>query len=165
MNKFEAAEHIGVSVRTLMKLVSRGEIHGKKVAGKTGFEYDFAPDEVERVKRDRDAGIQIGAIVRHESQQAARAPLVANLQPIQEAIESFREAISELRGVSLKDKLFLTVDEASEYSGLGKWFIYQAIEDGKLTATKAGPRGSFVIRRADLENFADGVGKGRRTRR
>jgi excisionase family DNA binding protein len=48
-------------------------------------------------------------------------------------------------------KLALTVREAAEYSGLSPGAIKAAIEGGKLKATKLGPRGARVVKRADLE--------------
>ena len=51
-------------------------------------------------------------------------------------------------------RLFLTLESAADYSGLGAGFLRKQISDGKLQLLKgAGIRGSDVVRRADLEKL------------
>ena len=52
---------------------------------------------------------------------------------------------------SLAIKLLLTVKEAVDSTGAGESVIRAAIDSGKLKASKSGPRGAKVIKRADLE--------------
>lgn len=165
----EAAEELGISVRSIQKMLASNKIHGVKRFNK----WDFEKAEVERIRREREEGTHSGAIEStalatrepHQGiihQRPPGAPLSILDDPLAfDAVSDWQTA--QVMAV-LKDKLFLTLDEAAIFSGLGKWFLNQAIEAGKLTATKAGPRGSFVIRRADLERFAENIGKGRAKR-
>ena len=50
-------------------------------------------------------------------------------------------------------KLWLSIEEASAYSGLGKGFLLGLIDRAKVTGLKAGPQGSWVILRASLESY------------
>lgn len=166
MDKFEAAETLGVSVRTLMNMISKGQISGEKKRGATGLQYDFDRDEIERVKREREQGTHVAALVRQSPGQSM-APVSLPALPSVFSDPVIYEVIEKVRGsigaVSLKDKLTLNVDEASELSGLGKGFIRQAIEEKKLMAIAgAGHRGSTVIKRSDLDAFIESLGKGRK---
>jgi len=51
----------------------------------------------------------------------------------------------------ISEKLALSIDEASKYSTIGKTRLYQAINEGKLTAKKMGRK--TLILRSDLESF------------
>jgi excisionase family DNA binding protein len=53
--------------------------------------------------------------------------------------------------VPLHLKLNLTLEEAAVYSGYSALKLRQAIAAGRLTATKDGRRGAYIIRRASLE--------------
>jgi excisionase family DNA binding protein len=54
----------------------------------------------------------------------------------------------------LAERLYLTIGEAADYTGLGVSHLRRQIEAGKLKLLKgAGPRGADVLRRADLENI------------
>lgn len=51
-------------------------------------------------------------------------------------------------------RLFLTIDAAAEYSGLGVVYLKRQIGEGKLQLLKgAGIRGADVVRRSDLERL------------
>ena len=54
--------------------------------------------------------------------------------------------------VPLADKLWLSYDEATAYSGLGKSRLHDLVGEGKI-GTERGPRGSVVLRRSDLERL------------
>jgi hypothetical protein len=55
--------------------------------------------------------------------------------------------------VPLHLKLWLTLPEASVYSGYSERKLRQAAEDGRIHANKDGPRGAIIIRRASLESL------------
>lgn len=168
----EASEELGISVRSIFKMLESGRIHGVKRFNK--WEFDKA--EVERVKREREEGTHSGAIDQstaiamretHQGiiqQRPPGAPPSILDDPIAfDAVAEWRAA--QMMSV-LERKLFLTLEEAAIYSGLGIGYLRQAVEDGKLSAIPgAGRRGSTIIRRADLETFAANLGKERRARR
>jgi excisionase family DNA binding protein len=169
MDKFEASEALGVSVRTLMQMIAENKINAVKKVINKKLQYVFDREEIERVKREREEGTHVAALVR----QAPQAFIEKLSQPSTPALPAvlndplLYDALSDWRFAqvitALSQKLTLTIDEASAYSGLGKGVIRQAIEDGKIMAIAgAGHRGSMVIKRSDLESFVDGLGKGRR---
>jgi excisionase family DNA binding protein len=50
--------------------------------------------------------------------------------------------------VRVSERLYLTVDEAAEYTGLGVGYLRRLVVDGKLQVVKgAGPNGANVLRR------------------
>jgi hypothetical protein len=53
--------------------------------------------------------------------------------------------------VRLAERLYLTVRESSEFTGLGSAYLHRLIDAGKLKPLKgAGPHGADLLRRADL---------------
>lgn len=54
----------------------------------------------------------------------------------------------ERAAVPLDKKLWLNIDEASAYTGLGKWYIRQHLEGQRI-----GPNGAVVYRRELLEDM------------
>jgi len=57
--------------------------------------------------------------------------------------------------VPLNQKLFLTIEEAVGYTGIGQTHLNQLIADGVLWADKIGPHNSSVCNRTELEALAD----------
>jgi excisionase family DNA binding protein len=166
MNKEQAAEALGISVRTLQRMAQRGEIAIAYVRGKKGDEATFDDSEVERVRgalqtrtyvsrASHDSGngaavmpeAQGGALMRANKPGGALAELIA-------AIDHARGRAQPVATISdLAHKLRLTIPEAAQYTGLAKSEIERAIASGKLKAAKRGAHGARVIRRADLEAF------------
>jgi hypothetical protein len=56
--------------------------------------------------------------------------------------------------VALDRKLWLTLPEASVYSGISSSKLRAAANEGLLRARPDGPRGALIIKRASLEEFA-----------
>lgn len=165
IDKIEAAKRLEVSVRTLMTMVASNQIAGAyKVVGRKR-RLMFDENEVERLRIERAGGIHMGALVEAVSKSmtpldAAEKQFTPSSAPFFQALGQWHE-LNEI--ASLEKKLVLTIDEASIYSGLGKGFIKQAIEGGKLSAFKgAGHRASTVIRRGELERFVENLGTGKR---
>lgn len=170
MDKVKACKILGISERTLMAMIANNQISAVKKVINKKLRYDFDPDEIERVRLEREEGTHVAALVRQSpqvfldrlAQPSQTQPSVLNDPQTFDALSDWR--MTQLM-TSLEKKLTLTIDEASVYSGLGKGFIRQAIEDGKLTAVDgAGHRGATIIKRSDLERFVEGLGKGRRKR-
>lgn len=171
MDKFEAAEHLGVSVRTISRMVSQGEIAVTKIRGNRGAEtLDFDPAELDRVRELREKPEHVGAIAKYEPHPLATilndphlSVLLSKLMGAVDAINDMaRRQVAQTEApdlTAIDKKMFLTFDEAAALSGLGKSFLRSAIEDGQLaTIPGAGPHGSTVIRRADLDKFAQALG-------
>ena len=65
MNKHEAAKYLDVSVRTLQRLTSQGEIAAGEVRGKTGMVTDYAKEELDRYKAEQERKAQDETVVDH----------------------------------------------------------------------------------------------------
>jgi hypothetical protein len=59
--------------------------------------------------------------------------------------------------VPLNQKLFLTMEEAIAYTGIGQTHLDQLIADGVLWAGKIGPHNSNVCNRVEIEALVDGA--------
>ena len=74
-----------------------------------------------------------------------------------EFVQAFAAALqtysqhSENRNVRVPERLFLTIPEAADYSGLPQAHLRRLMADGKLTGLKTGS--GWRIRRADLEKL------------
>jgi excisionase family DNA binding protein len=55
--------------------------------------------------------------------------------------------------IPLTMKLWMTPEEASQYSGLPKAYIMRQVKEGKITGRKWGTQGSWRIPRKSLEAF------------
>ena len=142
--KAEAAEILSVSEKTVERMAERGEI-GKaerKIPGRRPLPV-FDPGDIEKVSQQTlkprspgfPAPVASTALARISPQDAramAAAMVGTNLAS---------------RAVSTAEKLYLTVPEASEYSGLSKAYIRRLIKTEKLPALK--DRG-WKIRREHL---------------
>jgi hypothetical protein len=60
---------------------------------------------------------------------------------------------SLLTGWLDRQKLWLTLEEASAYSGLSGHFLMSQVFEGTVKGIKAGPHGAWRIQRESLENF------------
>jgi excisionase family DNA binding protein len=171
MNKTEAIEllksaGVKMSVRTLQRHVSKGELAVAYVRGPKGDEADFDDAELRRfaerltsktyVTRAGDNGAPVtpdaaGHTTALMAPGAERSPALVELLA---AIEAARASTPPAPTISdLAHKLRLTVPEAVRYSGLSRGEIERAIAAGKLSAVRLGPRGTRVIRRTDLEAY------------
>jgi hypothetical protein len=170
MNKAEAIEFlkasgVKMSVRTLQRHVSKGELAVAYVRGPKGDETDFEDAELRRfaerltsktyVTRANDNGAAVMPdAAGHENAMMIAGARSSALTELLAAIEAARVSSTPTSTISdLAHKLRLTVPEAVRYSGLARGEIERAIAGGKLSAVKRGPRGARVIRRSDLEAY------------
>ncbi len=156
LGKEDAAQYLGVSVRTLLREVGGGKLaHTPK--RRQSDPTLFARDELDRYKRDVDATPYVSATVTPdtppETQALQRrgdagqgAALIAQI--VAEAMNGHRAAHSIS---DLAHKLYLTEREASVYSGLPLAAIRAA--RAKLKTARHGGR-SFLVRRDALAAWA-----------
>lgn len=151
--KREAAAHLGVAEKTLERMSKRGEVQQatRKRPGSPG-EVVYHPGDIERIAAQM-AKPPAPFVMPADAPQNALAKLEPSAAPAVHQMtfaamaEMLRPAVDRVR---ITERLFLTVDEAAEYSGLPKSYIRQQITEGKLgMRTGAGWR----IRRADLEKL------------
>ena len=161
MNKQEAASHLGISVRTLLRHMKVGNIGYAKVRGKTGEVVDFMLAELERFRREHLAPTVTptftpdAPVSQPRKSSQLGAPSGSNALARRPEFEAFAQMVALTRQgpppvqLSLGDKLTLSLADAALLAGLSKDYLTKAIHAGKLKAAKRG-RG-WNIKRADLE--------------
>ena len=144
----ETIARLGQSLATIERLVKRGELRTEEVARGNGRKPErfYSVEDLDRLKIEREAR----EAMRPPSAVTAVAvrPAKAELVLASEAAGVLRELTAFLR----PPPLWLTPRQATQYSGLPRKILMAACRDGRLSAI---PRyGSFLIRRASLEEFA-----------
>ena len=174
MNKQEAADYLGVSVRALERYVQQGKISVKYEKGKTRSTANFDPTELEAFKAELDQPTIKPAIesrqittelqpdtgkLTHNSGEIARFDEVSGFGEIG-VIEKLSGIIEALLGkgdsqplVPIADKLLLTIAEAQALTGLSREFLRDAITSGDLKAKLIGK--GWRVKRKDLEEYVD----------
>jgi excisionase family DNA binding protein len=175
MNKTEAAEFLGVSVRAVERYSSTGKIAARYERGKTGKVLAFDESELQRFKDELETPQERAPNAPDSHRQ--RAQIQAPTQPTGTAlarrdgaangfnIEVVRamQTLAQLTNdnarqaaptVPTEAKLLLTLAEAQALTGLSRGVLRAAIDTGDLKSKLIG-RG-WKIKRADLEKF---VGK------
>jgi excisionase family DNA binding protein len=153
MNKEEARKALGISVRSLQRLVQSEKISVTYRRGTSGKqEAIFNPEEIENYKRGRDAEIIKPSVATTGDTALTRSDATTGDTALaRNVIETFLNAIGQKPAVAIADKPLLKLDEAAALTGLSRQFLRQAIEDGKLKGRIIG-RG-FRIKREDLDEF------------
>lgn len=170
MNKQEAAEFLGVSVRALERYVQQGRISVKYEKGKTRPTANFDPIELEAFKEELNQptikpAVEYRQISTEPQQQTGKTVLYSGdlaesgdirvIDKLSSIIESLLLRSETQLTVPIADKLLLTVTEAQLLTGLSKEFLRDAINDGTLKAKLIGR--SWRIKRSDLEEFVAGL--------
>ncbi len=148
MNKEEAAAYIGVSVRTLQRLTSKGTIPFHQQPGKKGKEthYDEA-DLIDYLQKNKPT-----TIMRAGSSLAMTDDTTGDTTPdaAHEMLAAFRALAAP---VKLSEKLLLTLPEAAALSGISVDKLRSAVKSGALKAIKSIGRGLGKVRQDDLSNY------------
>ena len=176
MNKIEAIDFlksagVEMSVRTLQRHVSKGDLSVAYVRGPKGDEADFDGEELRgfaarlmnKTYVTRASSHDNGSGAPATPSAAAEVPALmltggartsGALVELLAAIEAARTASPPAATISdLAHKLRLTVAEAVRYSGLSRGEIERAMAAGKLPTERRGSHGARVIRRSDLESY------------
>lgn len=172
MNKKEAANFLGVSVRALERYVQQGRISVRYEKGKTRPTANFNPTELETFKTELNQPSYKPAVQSGQNTSNAEPRQIAtDVQPeIDKAlvypgdigdisvidklagiIEGLLAKTETQPGVPIADKLLLTLPEAQALTGLSKGFLRDAINNGELKAKIIGR--SWRVKRSDLDNY------------
>jgi len=163
MNKEEAAEYLGITVRTLQRHMAANRISFR--GGRdTGKEATFTTGDLDRFKTDQDAlTASVSPVVSPLSenvippvQQALQTAFQSqDIAPFGErlitALEGLQTPTAGVSPVPVADKLTLSLVEAAQLSGLSRNHLRQAIEEKKLKARIIG-RG-WRVKRDDLDAY------------
>ena len=124
----------------------------------------YHPKDVERIARERNPNAEpfVLPAANDEKPAADTGKAVAVRQPgAEQFVQAIAAAVSGMSqtsqnhpGVRLAERLYLTMGEAADYTGLGTGYLRRQIAEGRIELVKgAGPRGASVLRRKDLETL------------
>jgi excisionase family DNA binding protein len=148
MNKETAAEALGISIRSLQRLVQSEKISVTYKRGESGKqEAIFNADEIEIYKQQRDIESIKPAAATTGDTALARNDANQFLQVLRQAITPDAKAA----GVPIADKPLLKLDEAAALTGLSRDTLRKAIETKKLKGKMIGK--AFRIKRDDLNEY------------
>ncbi len=153
MNKEQAANELGISVRSLQRLVQSEKISVIYKRGESGKqEAIFRREEIESYKRGRDAETVKPAIATTGDTALARSDATnGDTSLARNVIEAIFNLGLQKPAVAIADKPLLKLDEAAALTGLSRQILRQAIEDGKLKGRIIGR--AYRIKRDDLDGF------------
>ena len=161
--KQQAAEAIGISTKQLDRWANEKRLQRVKWRRPAGGPVlnVYHPGDVDRLAQSRH---QVGAFVLPDGDPPATngAHAVAVRQPSGEQfLEALAAAVSVMsqtsqtyQPVRLAERIYLTIGEAVEYTGLGARYLRRQVAVGNLDLVKgAGPHGADVLRRKDLDKL------------
>lgn len=167
MNKKQAAEFLGVSVRALERYVQQGKLTVRYEKGKTRPTANFDQRELEAFKEELNQPTIKPAV---ESRQITTDVYdETDITPVNVAEFGEFTVVDRLAGmvemlitrgdkkptVPIESKILLTLDEAQAMSGLSKRYLREAINQGNLKAKQIGK--SWRLKRSDLDDFIENL--------
>lgn len=157
-SKQEAADAIGVSTKTIEQLAKDGKLQSARWKKPTGVTVAvYHPEDVQHVRKERNPEADPFILPPDRSiPEPSRA-----LAPVAPGAEQFFRALAAAVGssqssekvseVRIPERLFLSIPDAANYSGLPQTHIRRLLADKKLKGMKTGA--GWRIRRADLEKL------------
>jgi excisionase family DNA binding protein len=153
MNKEDAATSLGISVRSLQRLVQSGKISVTYKRGESGKqEAIFNPEEVENYKRERDAETVKPALATTNDTALARSGATTNDTALaRNVIEAIFNSVGQKPAVAIADKPLLKLDEAAALTGLSRDILRKAIDTKELKGKLIGK--AYRVKRDDLDKY------------
>ena len=168
MNKKEAAEYLGVSVRAVERYVQQGKLSVRYEKGKTRPTANFDQTELEAFKAELNQPTIKPAIEsRQTTTEFNNGTHITDIEPVNVTDFGELNVVDRLAGmvemlinrrdnkptVPIESKILLTLDEAQGLTGLSKGYLREAIQQGKLNAKVIGK--SWKVKRSDLDEFVE----------
>ena len=169
LTKLQAAEFLGVNVRTLERYTQEGKIGGRYEKGKTRSVMVYSEDELRTFKATLETKTYKPAVdqtpTNPDRDEAALSkfveveqplPLLDGLNHLADVLKAIREEqeIDRLT-VPIHHKLTLSLAEASALAGISRQRLRQAIKDGTLMAQIIGK--GYRVKRTALEDYVDSL--------
>lgn len=160
--KQQAADAIGVSTKLIEQFAKEKKLQAAKWKRPEGGARVsvYHPDDVTRLRKERNPdappfvlpalGDEPEAPAGETNALAVHQSPIDFLQALAAALGSGSQN-SEKRSVRIAERLFLTLPEAADYSGLPQAHLRRLMKDGKLIGLKTGS--GWRIRRTDLEKL------------
>ena len=144
LSKAVAAKRLGLSVRYLMDLAAQGKLERFK---------QFDP----QTRRDTTVfdATDVAQLLAEWTPKPETAMIAA---PASTALAVRRNGVTASPAPALP-RLWLTLDEAADYSGLPASVLHRLIAGGQLPALDVGvrPGGRYRVRRADLDEIEGSI--------
>jgi excisionase family DNA binding protein len=149
MKKEEAAEFLGISVRSLQRLTQKKVITLIQKRGESGKQESFYDvDELTEYKRKRDVETVNPAVAPSKDTALARNDATQFFEMLKDAVAPKQKAG---RDVAVENKPLLKLDEAAALTGLSRQILRKAIDSEELKAKLIGR--AYRIKRDDLDEF------------
>ncbi len=154
MNKEVAAEYLSVSVRTLQRLIKRGEIAVRYERGHKGDEAHFDEEDLRLYLERHKPALLIrpgsSALVRHDAPSVV-SPVMTDAATNGATDSTARRMLAAFESLSVGNKLLLNLSEVRSLTGLSDQHLREAIHAGTLKGRIIG-RG-YKVKRVDLEAY------------
>ena len=165
LSKQQAAEYLGVNVRTLERYTQEGKLGGRYEKGKTRSVLVYVEEELQAFKAEIETKTYKPAVdqtpTNFDTDKTALSRFVDVPQSLTlpEGLDRLVDVLKAIREeqevdrltVPIYQKLTLSLVEASALSGISRPRLRQAIKDGTLTAKIIGK--GYRVKRIDLENY------------
>ena len=169
LNKQQAADFLGVNVRTLERYTQEGKIGSRYEKGKTRSVVVYDEEELRAFKAAQETKTYKPAVdstpTNPDRDEAALSKFVEGTQQLHlfDGLNHLADVLKAIREeqeidrltVPIHHKLTLSLAEASALSGISRQRLRAAIKDGTLTAQVIG-RG-YRVKRTDLEDYVDSL--------
>lgn len=148
MDKETAAKELGISVRSLQRLVQSEKLSVTYKRGESGKqEAIFNSDEIAKFKEQRDMETVKPASATTSDTALARSDATQFLEVLRQAITPEVKPVT----VAIADKPLLKLDEAAALTGLSRDTLKKAIDTKKLKGKIIGK--AYRIKRSDLDIY------------
>jgi excisionase family DNA binding protein len=169
LTKAEAAERLGVSLRSVERYAAQGRLVSGRRDTKHGKQVLFDAESLDALKAEltKDPSDVVLTDDRPATSLAKRADKGLSLEIFEERLSRFSEALTAalaqastpalLEGakaapsVPIADKLTLSLKEAAALAGFSRAYLLEAIHTGELKADKRA--GKWNVKRSDLDSW------------
>ena len=167
MNKQEAADFLGVSVRALERYTQQSRVSARYEKGKTRPIVTYDENELRQFKTELESKLHKPAVGSGNTDNLANGKMAlarlsehsglsntpAGVERLIAALEALGLQRQEKQHIvaPVEHKLLLTLKEAQALTGLSRAVLREAIEAGALKAQIISR--AWRIRRTDLENY------------
>lgn len=144
----EAAEILKCSEKTISRMAAQNKIQRalRRVPGRKPMPV-FNPIDVERIRSET---VEVKSFPVGEPKEAKSLARVSSQDGAKLLAQLFAERLSSSRSVPVEHKVFLNLNEASDYMGMPKTWLRRQMKRGDLKAILSG---GWRIRRADLDKL------------
>jgi excisionase family DNA binding protein len=164
LTKAQAADAIGVSTKLIEQFAKEKKLQtAKRQRAETGAWVSvYHPDDVERLRKERQPEadpfiVPVAEATPEPETHATNGNAIAIRQSPAEFLQALFAALkaasenSENHTVRITERLFLTIPEAADYSGLPQAHLRRLMATGTIAGMKTGS--GWRIRRVDLEKL------------